>query len=413
MFFYFLLLAFRLTLDITYFLFVNPMFEYAGFTLDLSFNKYLLSWLIYVATLPFLKTKIILISDYFFMTYVLFIIAPLTSLYGLTNWKIEPLISTITSYYLFLLIVRSKWIKIPKIPPIKNGEKIAIRVSSAFVIFLFIWYFISGAQFNLNFNKVYEFREQNTELSSTGLLAYLSNWTYKIFSIFFISYYLLKKNWLLVILGIIAQIIFYGFSTHKSVLFSLFLVFGIWFWFKKSNKAYVFPLVLNFILILSLLLFIFTDYLIISSMLIRRVFYVPAYLTYQYFEFFSENHFIYWSNSFLSSIFDYPYDLSVPKTIGQYLGNNSSANNGYVSMGYAHFGYLGIFIYTILFALIIRFFDLATKKIGFLWLSLAISISPLRDALISSDLTTTLLTHGLAVIILLIVLCRKNPKYDK
>ncbi|NHW03469.1 hypothetical protein [Stutzerimonas degradans] len=412
MIFYLLMLAFRFFLDASYFLFVNPVFGYSGFSLGFSGVTYGLSWLIYLVSLPVLRARIFVISDYFFITFVLFVIAPITSLYGLTGWSVRPVVVTVFSFFLLFFIVKSSRVKVPYFPVVRQGNNLAIFISSGMMLFLVVWYFISGASFNLNFASVYDFRAENAELSSGGILAYTNNWTYKIFSIFFISYFLWKKNWFLVVLGCLAQVVFYGYSAHKSVLFSLLLIFGIWFWFGRSDKAYVLPLGLIFVFCGGLFFYFALDHLVLGSMLIRRVFYIPAYLTYQYFDFFSSNQFVYWSNSFLSGFVDYPYDLSISMTIGQYEGSGGGANNGYISSGYAHFGYWGVFIYTVIFALVLRFLDVVTKNSGVLWLGLAISIVPLRDALISSDLLTTLLTHGLIVIIFLVLLIKKNPAYE-
>lgn len=402
-----LMILFRVTLDVSYILLVNPVFEYSGFVLDFSSVTYFFSWAIYLVTLPFIKKRVLSITDYFLITFVLFLIVPLTSLYGLTGWSVKPVLVTVFSFFLFVFISKSSWIKVPYIPRFRYGNKLSLMISGGAIVFLVIWYIVSGATFNLNISRVYEFRSENAELSSGGVLAYTNNWTYKIFSIFFISYFLWKRNWLLAALGCLAQIIFYAYSAHKSVIFGLILVFGIWFWFRKSNKSYILPLSLIVVVVACLLLYSFFNFSIVGSLIVRRVFYVPAYLTYQYFEFFSNNPFVYWSNSVLSGFISYPYDLSLPKLIGEYVGSGTSANNGYISTGYAHFGYWGVLIYTIMFAYVLRILDVVTKNTEAFWLVLAITIIPLRGALISSDFFTTLLTHGLIVIILLTLLIRK------
>lgn len=412
MIFYGLMILFRVVLDFSYVYFVNPIFEYRGFDLSFSELSYILSWAMYASVLPFVRQRVVLVSDYFFITFALFVIAPITSLYGLTDWSLEPVVVTLFSFFLFIFLVKNSWVKVPYIPAVRQGAELAVFISGGMMLFLVGWYFISGARFNLSLADVYEFRAENAELAARGILAYSNNWTYKVFSIFFISYFLWRRNWLLALLGCLAQVVFYGYSAHKSVIFSLLLVFGIWFWFSRSNKAYVLPLGLIFVLACSLFFYFALDHVALGSMLVRRVFYVPAYLTYQYFDFFSNNQLVYWSNSFLSGFIDYPYDLSISMTVGEYEGGGGGANNGYISSGYAHFGYWGVLIYTVIFAIVLRFLDVVTKKAGSLWLSLAVSIVPLRDALISSDLLTTLLTHGLVVIVFLVLLMKKNTKYE-
>ncbi len=407
MIFYVFLIAFRGLLDVSYIFFVNPIFEYAGFTLDIEFVNYSISWFFYLIALPFIKNKIEVVSDYFILTFVLFVLAPLTSLYGLNDWPIQAVITNFFVFILFYLIVRSNLIKFTKIPTVKNGEYFVIGISILSILFLLVWYPLSGASFNLDLFKVYEFREENEGLASFGFLAYFNNWVYQVFTIFALGYFLNKKKWTWVIIVVLVQVVFYGYSAHKSVLFGIVLVFGTWYWFRKSNKAFIVPLGLCGIVIFSLVLFLLFDEITLGTLFIRRVFYVPAYLTFKYFEFFGSNDKVFWSNSILSQFIDYPYDKSVPLVIGEFIGEPSaSANNGFVSSGYAHFGYYGVVFYTILFACVIKIFDGITKQIGVLWLSLAITITPLRAALISSDLFTTLLTHGLILTLFLVLFMR-------
>lgn len=393
-------------LDASYIIFVYPVYEYEGFYLEFNFASYIISWLLYLCVIPFVSSRIKDVSDYILVSFVMFLIAPLTSLYGLSGRTIWPLIVTIASFLLFKVIVQSNSIKVPKLPLVKDGIKWASGISIVVVLGLVFWYVISGATLNFDLARVYEYRRSNAELTNIGILAYLTNWGYKVFSLFLIALALYKKRYIFLVLLCIVQIIFYGYSAHKSVLFSLPVVFATWAWFSRSDKAYILPLSVILIHILSLVLYLGLDHIVTSSMLIRRVFFVPALLTYHYFDFFAENPFVYWSNSVLSNIVTYPYTMPVPMLIGDYSGSGASANNGFISSGYGHMGYFGVIIYTVLFAYIIRCFDVFTRRTGALWLSLAITLIPLRDALISSDLFTTLLTHGLLVSIFLVFLIR-------
>ena len=152
----------------------------------------------------------------------------------------------------------------------------------------------------------------------------------------------------------------------------------------------------------------------IPSMFIRRVFFVPAQLSFDYFEFFNKNELVLWSNSILSNVKNYPYQLSIPKLIGEYNGSGSSANNGFISSGFSHWGYYGVIFYSLLFGLILRILDYASYYGLPIWFVLAMTITPLRDALISSDLFTTLLTHGLLVALFLLLLSiEKKVPHEK
>jgi multidrug transporter EmrE-like cation transporter len=159
-----------------------------------------------------------------------------------------------------------------------------------------------------------------------------------------------------------------------------------------------------------MLLYLIFDHAIAGSLFIRRVFFVPAKLTFDYFNFFSINDFVWWSNSVLEGFIKYPYDFSVSKEIGQYNGSGSSANNGFISSGYAHAGLWGVAIYSFIFAYFIKALDSIVLNSDVpVWLALGMTIVPLRSALISSDFFTTMLTHGLALSFLMILLFRRSP----
>ena len=94
--------------------------------------------------------------------------------------------------------------------------------------------------------------------------------------------------------------------------------------------------------------------------------------------------------------------------IGQFRGTDASANNGYVSSGYAHAGIMGVFLYSLILGVIMSLLNSMTRNSDHLWFYLALVIVPIRAVVISSDLFTSLLTHGLLISILLIFLARQG-----
>jgi hypothetical protein len=134
----------------------------------------------------------------------------------------------------------------------------------------------------------------------------------------------------------------------------------------------------------------------LPSILLRRSFFVPAHLNYIYFEYFSDHEYLYWSNSVLKFFFDYPYDISATHVIGRYLGNSEmAANTGIFGSGYMHFGIIGIFIYVFIVSLLINLINQFNSLP--IWLINTIVLMPLLVLFSSSDLFTTLFTHGLLV----------------
>ena len=106
--------------------------------------------------------------------------------------------------------------------------------------------------------------------------------------------------------------------------------------------------------------------------------------------------------SFLSFIFEYPYDIPYTLLISRDLGFKSVwANNTFFSTGYMHAGLVGTIFYSILVGFILNFIDSSSTKIP-IFIALGIVIVPWYSLISAGDLTTTLLTHGLGIALLAI-----------
>lgn len=406
---------FRAFLDISYIIFVSPVFSYSGFDLETNLYGFFISWAFYVLCVVLTPHVLYRLSDYFIASFLLAILAPLSSLIGLNDFSLYPFFVTVAVFVFFCLFRHGQPLSfvmpVPKLPGFKSGRIVSICISICAVLFLLFWYFYSGGikYLNFDFHKVYEFREASADVVSVGFLAYFNNWVYSVFSIFLMSVFLLRGKYFIFVWVLLVQVVFYGVSAHKSVLFFPFMILGIWFYFRKAKGLSVMPMGFSFVILFCLLLYFSFDHVMAGSMFIRRVFYVPAYLTLNYFDFFSVNERLYWSNSVLSGFNSYPYELPLGALIGEYNGLGGSANNGFISSGYAHAGLLGVFIYSFVFAYFLKVLDVLVLKSDVpVWLGLCMTIVPLRSALISSDLLTAMLTHGLLVSLCMLLLFRRK-----
>ena len=76
--------------------------------------------------------------------------------------------------------------------------------------------------------------------------------------------------------------------------------------------------------------------------------------------YFSENPFTFWSHNRLGSLFtDYVLDKKLSFFVGETLigSEGLNANIGIIIEGYASFGYLGVFLHTLLIGLTLSFFQ--------------------------------------------------------
>ena len=402
------LVLYRLALDICYYFAVVPNYGYMGFESNSDITTYAISILMYLAILPTLSLTINRLSDFYLLFFVLGFLAPISSFYGLSGYTFFPFFISLLVYSIFYLLTRRPLYRIfPDFPVFVEGKYFAVIGSIVLVGFLVFWYFYSGATRYLNFDlsKVYEFREDSAEVANIGFLAYLNSWIYQVINLFLISVCLLKRRYALFMILLLVQIFFFAVTGHKSLLFYPFLIFGVFiYFFKRNGTPLIVFILLSLVVASAFILFVF-DNIWPLSLLVRRVLFVPSTLTYDYFSFFSVNEMLYWSNSFLSSLFEYPYDKSLPKLIGEYNGTDSGANNGFISSGYAHAGFLGVLLYAIIFSFVVLALEKFASRLP-LWFAIALTVVPLRTAIISSDLFTVLLTHGLILTLVLVFLYR-------
>ncbi len=402
-------LVFRLVLDILYveFVFKYHAASYLQFGLQVEVQQYFISWILYVLALIPISAKIRQVSDYFSLTFVLALIAPLTSLYGLDAGKsIYPVLVTLLSYSIIAIFCRTNLMKFVVFPPIVNSANFAVFISVVAVGFLIFWYVISGGvgSMNLDFSRVYEFRDEAADAVDVGLLAYTNIWTYKVFALFLMCVALERRWFALFVVLLAVQLFFFGVSGHKSIVFYPALVWLSWFYFRKSSSLLVLPIVYILAVIVAFGIASVFDFNLVGSLVIRRIFFVPAIQTYEYFQFAQEEGFIYWSNSVLSFLGTYPYTDSITRVIGGRLNEGLNANNGYVSMGYVHAGLIGVIAYSLLLGALLKVLDSLVYQRLPVWFIMALMVVPLRDLIISSDLLTSLLTHGVFVSLALLLL---------
>lgn len=408
--FFLIVVMVRVLLDISYLEVVSSIFQSEGFVGDFDIVQYVGSWLVYFAAIVILVDRITKVSDCFFVMAVLAVIAPLTSLYGLDQDRpLYPVLVTVAATWIVYIVSRLRVLSFKRLPIVTQGRQFGIFVSLMFVAFLVIWFYVSGAKPNFDFTKIYEYREANAELTAAGVLAYTNNWTFQVFSVFLMSFALYFKRYLLVAILIVIQIYFFSVASHRTLLFLPLLVLSVWFYLRRSSSLLIFPLGCAAALMVTILTYLLIDDVWLSSLMSRRVFFVPAQLCFIYFDFFSDHDKVYWSNSVLSSFSNYPYgDMSIARTIGAYMGKpGMAANNGFVSAGFAQAGLLGVFIYSVILGVVLKLLDDVSSNTMPIWLAVAVFVTPLRSILLSSDLLTVMLTHGFGVAILLIILARK------
>lgn len=398
---------YKILLELASVYYVLPKFIYSGFDLDITLSKLIISWITYFGLLIIYPNKLRKPSD-FLMTFKLFIIlTPILSYYALSNSNTYHLFTVLFGS---IITLYSRHLASLRIPLLKKSKPFAVYISVTMVFLITAWLIYVRGFSGLDFNifTIYDRREDISQSINVGIFSYGITWLTKVIGPFLLTFTLWKKKRYYIFLIIILSVLWFGFTAHKSVLFNPFLVLLVYFWLKKSQWFYTIPLTFSFFITIGFFLYNLTSFGLILSYLIRRSLMVPALLTFKYYEFFSENPYVFWSNSFTSGFINYPYNLPPPELISNYLGAVGHANNSYLSTGYMHAGIIGVVLYGVIVGILFSYIDRLIKYDIPSWVIVCSLIVPVKIIITSVDLTTGLLTHGLFLSIILVTLLRSR-----
>lgn len=394
---------FRILLDFSFMLYLDPIYYYSGFEIEFNIFKYVLSFLftyMILRLIPFeAKSVSGIITQFFFVS----VYIPFGSFFAMTNDSYTWFFY-FTVFWAIVFVVQRidfNW-KMIRSAASRSNSTLAIYIAwISFLIFALIFIY-ADLKFNFSLLDVYDLREENP----TGVIpfsGYIINWLGKIFLPFLLIYSIVSQrrylNWMSLGISLLILLLF-SITGHKSYLMMIPAVVGTIWLINTTNFFLNLIKVFTIITAISLFVFVFFDEQLLISLFVRRTLYVPAQISFYYFDFFQNNP-IYLSNSVLEPFFDYSYDHSPPHLIADHYFNKPemSANNGIVADGYSHFGFFGLFIWALFFSLLLKVLDwLAYGKNKFIIWTLA--LLGLR-VFIGGGLLTGLLTHGVLLILIL------------
>ncbi len=405
-----LLLLFRLCLDLAYVYVVSPVYSYSGFTTSISFVAVIESYFMMIIIGLVIPSTINRASHFFIWMFAMASIIPTLSFYAMHSGSRIFMYAIMIGF--FCVVLGSK-LPVIRIGTLKEGRTIGILLLIIIVVAVSASSIAKGglSHFNLDFSKVYEHRSEVGALIDVGLWGYINTWVYKVINPALIAWALWRKKYHLFILFTGLQVLFFAISSHKSVLFYPVLILAVYFLVRKREAFKYITWSLIGVIIVSSCIYLIFDNVWPASLFIRRVFFVPAQLNFAYYELFSDIGHVFMSNSVLSSLFSYPFEYNYTYMVSLYLlGHpNTGCNNGFLATGYMHFGYLGIWIFSIIVGLLLWIVDNLIGKRMPLWLGISVLTIPFFSLFTSADLTTALLTHGILVGCLILLIIGKKP----
>lgn len=290
-------------------------------------------------------------------------------------------------------------------PIVMPLDKIIIILSVLLCIYIFS---LIKFHFNLDFETVYE-RRLEVRYSSSLLSGYIIAFIRSVVIIFSVYMAFVKKSKIAFIALIILSVGIFSYDGTKTSLFVPVFLVLIYFLiiYKKSN------IMLNIaflsLFFVSIIEFISLDSNIISTLFTRRIFALPGYINTLFWEYYSVHDKVMMADSIGRFFVDSSNVTAAPFVIGYEYFNNAetNANTGIWMGSYAHFGFIGIVLLSMVAGFILGLFDNLTKTkfpvlgylvcayIGILWSE--------------QMLHTSMLTGGIFyILVLLIIYCNSN-----
>ncbi|MCQ2295474.1 MAG: hypothetical protein MJZ67_07455 [Bacteroidales bacterium] len=208
------------------------------------------------------------------------------------------------------------------------------------------------------------------------------------------------RRWWLAVLAVGLMLYLFLITPQKSILFSIVLVMACCLGRNCYVKSGLVLYGLLALVLVSVGLNISTGHILAESIIVRRLFFIPALVADNYYVFF-QDHPVLLSHSFLGSFFHYPYPLDPSHLIGQVMYNRTitSCNTGIMADGFMNFGHLGAILFVVLGALVLRFIDSLHCSSRYIGLVVVLLFSFLNGAFF-----TAMLTHGGLLLVLVMAL---------
>lgn len=352
-----LLILYKASLEVSYVLYIYPLFGYMGFSYKPDIMKLIETYFFLTFVLILFPTDMKKPSTIAINVLMLISVIPMMSIYALMD---QPRVYYYTILFSFsLILVILEIIPSLKVTPTKSTNRFMFVMLSIMTIIVYIGLisFNGLPSFErLNLAKVYDYRATFTY--GLSIMAYLVPWQGNILNMFFLILFFLRKNKKYMFWVVILQLILFLLTGNRTYLFQPIAVI-LMSKFIETDKFISFS-VKGLILTIGVSLFAFFSLGngMLASLFLRRALFIPAKLSFNYFDFFSTNQHMYLSHSIFEFLSDKPiYEMRTQELIGQLYLGGGWANTGIFGDAYMNFGYIGIVVYCILLGIILKIID--------------------------------------------------------
>jgi hypothetical protein len=343
--------------------------NFQPYTLQLNLNVFKLveSYILILAVSFFLPTDSSRISTIGIWLLFLMSYLPLLTVFAMSDFSREW--SYMCSFFWILVCLLLKSLpRVSGFPVLKHRKKILLAIIYSAYISIFIAAIMllkkSGNEINFNLNDVYEARAQYAEAAGS-FDGYIMNIAALVINPILFGLGLVRRKKAFLLLSILSQIILFSVTGFKFYLFSLPLVYFIYFLYEKGwLKISVIANFLSLLAISSLISYFALDDVWLSMLFTNRLLILPAVISCYHYDFFSVNEPIYLSQSILSFTNKSSYtEFSYNIISDIYFSDpESSANTGMLGDAYMNFRLLGLISLAIFLSFILKLADSLSYK---------------------------------------------------
>ena len=348
------------------------LFAYAGYVFSFDFSRFILGWLLFIVcsyvVIMFSSETLsaALYSMLFFLS-----IAPFIVLYQFDSAiKIWMLIYQIVLLFFIMMIVRvleELYFRHKhesfKSFDIELQNKMIRQIVMVFIgVVLLFFVFKKGipSLTSMDFSNVYETRG-SVSFSSFELMA--MTLICKILIPIYLSYYLDEKKYVMAGYLSIVQVYMYAVTGYKTYILMLGLIYAFSI-FRKTSYRRLILLGLLALFTGGLVLYLLSGSAMLAAIIFNRLVFLPAKIKWAYFDFFSFNPFLMFSQSTIGGIFNIPqlYDTNICYLIGDIYFNKPEmwTNTGFMADAYSNMGILGGFLLSFVLAIEVFLIDVVT-----------------------------------------------------
>lgn len=351
-----LFLVYKAILEFSYISYVHPTHGYEGFTLDLNIMKMLESYvaaLIIILFLPLAERKP---SSLAVKILYIIMITPILSIYYLKSESRIYFYGVVLSFIVTIIFIKFKTINFKKNINFDKLVKYGLFANTT-IVYLGMIYFNGVPNLKLlDLTQVYIIRA--TINYGFDFMKYLVAWQGVIINPYLIIYNLERKNIKATATVVILQVVLYLITGNRAFFLYPIVIIALFYFLKKKSIIVSFTKSIIIGLIFSLIAFHSGVTRWLASLFIYRALFLPAQISFQYYEYFSKSEFVKLSHSIFRMFFNTPiYDNNPVLIIGEVFYKGNHPNTGYLGDAYMNFGILGMFIFSILLGMILKLLD--------------------------------------------------------